>query len=127
MELLPLALFTFTHHVTKKKGEYILLGSVRALLKDANLEGNKFWGTIFVRNLSYRKKVKVVYSVDNWKSTKEVDASFQCPFDEQHEIWHFSTPVEPGTDHVEFAIAYTVNDAIYWDNNLYRNYTRTVA
>lgn len=89
---------------------------------------------ITLRNIALAKNVKVVYTTDNWATTKVVYATYRPiwsnpegfdptanPNSMGFEEWDFSLPVTDGTT-VEYAIAYTVNGQTYWDNNFGSNY-----
>lgn len=89
---------------------------------------------ITVRNIAPVKNVKVVYTTDNWATTKVVNATYRPiwanpegfdptpnPNSMGFEEWDFSLPVTEGTT-VEYAISYTVNGQTYWDNNFGNNY-----
>lgn len=92
------------------------------------------WGShVTVRNLAYTKDVKVIYSTDNWATTKTATATYNPHFwfssystianpnAMGFEEWSFSLDI--GTaNQVEYAISYTVNGQTYWDNNFGRNY-----
>ena len=85
--------------------------------------GCDIMGEIILKNLAYNKTVNVVYSTDNWKTTKTLGAYYGHTFNltENSEIWYFHTVI-PGTQ-MKFAISYTVNGATYWDNNNGADYT----
>ncbi|NQY65361.1 MAG: hypothetical protein HRT38_16920 [Alteromonadaceae bacterium] len=95
--------------------------------------GNKqFTGRIALKNLSYLKSVKVVYSQDNWQTSKIIDAKYggnpfrygygshQNPNSFNVETWTFSEYVSP--ERGEFFVDYEVNGQHYYDNNHGVNY-----
>lgn len=88
---------------------------------------NNFTGAVQLKNLGYEKDVKVVYSTDNWKTTKNINASFEYtsnPYVENAiEVWHYSVPVN--TNSVQYRVEYTVNGTTYVDDNFGANYTVT--
>ncbi|MCX7923958.1 MAG: CBM21 domain-containing protein [Clostridia bacterium] len=85
-----------------------------------------FIGTIYLKNLGYDKVVKVVYSYDNWVTTKECTATYQANVGNNTESWTFQGSVPTQATEVKFAIAYTVNGVTYWDNNFNSNYTLSI-
>ena len=103
----------------------------------SSLYTSSFNGNILVRNLAYTKDVTVVYSTDNWATTKTVKASYVGPrfywgyasVDSPNalgiEYWTFSATLE-NAKQISYCISYTVNGVTYWDNNFGGNYTLTV-
>lgn len=92
------------------------------------------WGSnITVRNLAYTKSVKVIYSTDNWATSKTAVATYSPIFWSSSyaqianpnamgfEEWNFQLDIGSASQ-VEYAISYTVNGQTYWDNNFGRNY-----
>ncbi|GAA5185118.1 carbohydrate-binding protein [Niveibacterium umoris] len=86
-----------------------------------------------VRNLAYAKEVKVVYTTDNWATTKVATATYSKDFWNSSyytipnpnvmgfEEWRYTLDIGNATQ-VEYAISYKVNGVTYWDNNYGRNY-----
>ncbi|XP_054640168.1 protein phosphatase 1, regulatory subunit 3Db [Dunckerocampus dactyliophorus] len=92
-------------------------------------------GTIQVLNLDYEKKVVVLYSFTNWRTSTDTTASWVSPgaHGEHHvpgtDVFRFRLPVppfilQPGSV-LEFAICYHVKGSDHWDNNCGRNYKLT--
>lgn len=92
------------------------------------------WGShITLRNIAYTKNVNVVYSTDNWATTKVVAATYDPyfwfssysnianPNAMGFEEWRFTLDIGNATE-IQYAISYTVNGQTYWDNNFGRNY-----
>lgn len=92
------------------------------------------WGShITVRNLAPAKSVNVIYSTDNWVTSKTAIATYSSTFWSSSyaqipnpntmgfEEWNFQLDVG-SANQVEYAISYTVNGQTYWDNNFGRNY-----
>ena len=89
-------------------------------------------GGIFLQNLGPEKRVEVIYSTDGWRSQSTVEANYQyryyygystteSPNQYGVEYWSFHTKL-PHAEALELAVAYRVNDKIYWDSNLATNY-----
>jgi len=77
--------------------------------------------TIILRNIKYRKIVKIVYSHDNWKTVRESNAWFSNMLrGGELEQWHFNIPGK--NSNTQFAISYKVDGQEFWDNNYGRNY-----
>ncbi|NQZ09084.1 MAG: hypothetical protein HRT35_18155 [Algicola sp.] len=95
--------------------------------------GNKlFSGRVAINNLAYSKVVKLVYSQDNWQTSKAVYAEFggspltygygsvQNPNGNNIEAWTFSEYVS--AERGEFYVDYEVLGQHYYDNNHGLNY-----
>ncbi|QUH30302.1 carbohydrate-binding protein [Vallitalea guaymasensis] len=95
------------------------------LLNECNRNDNFLSGSIYLKNLGYDKNVKVRYTLDNWKTYSEVDASYTRSYDNNTELWSFYTGGNnyQWDNDCEFAISYTVNGVTYWDNNFGSNYS----
>lgn len=91
-------------------------------------------GSVIVKNLAQIKKVEIVYTVDNWQSQSVAEGEF-CPLYQtgahdmlrspnwhNTEIWTFKASGFPPVGMLMFYIRYTVNGAIYYDNNFRNNY-----
>ncbi len=97
-----------------------------------------FYGQVLIKNLAYDKKVKIIYSTDNWATTKTANCTFVpvnyfpygssviYPNEAGVERWNYSIEVPLNSSSVKFAIAYEVNGVTYWDNNYDKNYTTIV-
>lgn len=111
------------------------------LLKDVNVYAGEdrhnfadtwVYGVVSLKNLGFAKQVKVVYSTNNWATTKTATATFNSNFwyglpttnpnALGVEEWNFALDVGTATQ-VKYAISYTVNGQTYWDNNFGANYT----
>ncbi|MCT4688749.1 carbohydrate-binding protein [Vallitalea sp.] len=88
---------------------------------------NSLWGYIFLKNLSYDKKVIVRYTTDNWQTYHDINAHYNCKYDNDIELWSFNTIKEkspfPVNSSGEYVIGYTINGVTYWDNNFGDNYS----
>lgn len=83
-------------------------------------------GKIALKNLAYSKTVKVVYSYDNWATTKTAYAAYMQPVGSSCEYWAFSMNIPAGKNNVRFAISYTANGLTYWDNNFGYDYNLNI-
>lgn len=100
---------------------------------NSNLNLNTYAGWVTVKNLAPVKQVKVIYSTDGWQTSKTAvgvfnpnywylqSVSLPNPNTHGFEEWYYSLDVGTAL-HVDYAIQYTVNGQIYWDNNFGRNY-----
>ncbi|KAI8817819.1 putative phosphatase regulatory subunit-domain-containing protein [Fimicolochytrium jonesii] len=98
-------------------------------------EDSTLSGEVLVRNYAFQKCVTIHYSIDNWRTSADVDATFATAVS-------FSTPGFVGVDRfrfmldlgrefgpktldatVAFAVRYEVAGSTEWDNNYGRNYT----
>jgi hypothetical protein len=75
-----------------------------------------------VQNLSYQKTVGIVYTTNNWITTRIAYLHYNRTMSSGLEVWTVDVPVGPAAA-VEFALFYRVNSIEYWDNNFWRNYT----
>jgi len=93
-----------------------------------------FYGQVLVKNLAYNKKVKIIYTTDNWATTKVLNCEFVSthyfpygstviyPNNAGVERWSFNANIPLNTTSVKYAISYEVNGVTYWDNNYGKNY-----
>lgn len=124
----------------KQDAGTMLSANLNVIVGDANLyafnDGVEFTGVINVKNLAYGKRVKVVYSTDNWQTVKEIDARFEknysygytnvvSPNENGIENWTFRVSIPERINSVEFAVVYQVEGAEFWDNNFGQNYRVT--
>ena len=83
-------------------------------------------GIVRVANIGYHKCVRVRYSINNWVTFYDVMASYvQNSCDGPTDRFSFTivapAALGPGSK-ISFAVSYTVNDTMYWDNNNGSNY-----
>ncbi len=77
---------------------------------------------VAVKNISYSKDVKVVYTTDNWATTKVAKLSYDySDVDSNVDFFSINLDVD-NTTGFEFCVSYTVNGVTYWDNNFGANY-----
>jgi hypothetical protein len=100
----------------------------------SNTANNAF--TIFadVRNLNPAKIVSLVYTTDNWNTTKTTALHFNpittvgaqqyltSPNRFGIERWSTSIDLPSSVNSIQYAISYQVNGITYWDNNFGKNY-----
>jgi len=90
--------------------------------------GATLFGAIAVRNLAFKKHVKVRITLDGWKTSSDIKAKFvQSEFNGHIDRFFFMKPLvdqtfEEISQDIEFAVCYTVNETEYWDNNGGANY-----
>ncbi len=106
---------------------------VYSLITSSNTN-HYLYGSVDVRNLGYDKQVDIIYTTDNWQTTKVAAASYSGPYVYYGyssfvnpnkygiERWNFKTEIG-ASDTVTFAVSYRVNGVTYWDNNEGLNYT----
>ena len=90
-------------------------------------------GEIFVRNLSFNKRVGIRLSANDWFSFQDTDASFHGTVAvaeglSQVEVWKFKTPelnLDQGSPAFKFAVYYNNldNGEWFWDNNFAQDYS----
>jgi hypothetical protein len=79
-----------------------------------------------IRNISFTKEVKVLYTTNNWVTSQTKSLTFNS-YESNNattdfERWTISFSV-PKTTKVIYALSYKVNGITYWDNNFGKNYT----
>jgi hypothetical protein len=91
-----------------------------------------FRAEFIVPNWGYSKNVEVHYSYDNWATSHIGQASFmrdrmegyswvKYPNANNMEVWSFysngTEAQDESASNIQFAVKYTVNDTVYWNNN----------
>ena len=83
-------------------------------------------GTVRVTNISFAKEVTVRFTLDDWKSYRDIWADyFSSSMDGKTDKFWFriAVPVDSPVDQeIKFAIRYCIGGREFWDNNLNRNY-----
>ena len=83
-------------------------------------------GSIRVTNLGFAKEVTVRFTLDHWKTFRDVWADyFSTSVDGKTDKFRFrmTIPVDSAFElEVKFAIRYCVGGREFWDNNFNRNY-----
>lgn len=89
----------------------------------------QFRGSVATKDLgTAAKAVKIVYSTDNWATTKVLgtNAVYSSGAKGGVTTWSFYEPASPQMNMTyQFAVSYEYNGATYWDNNGSQNYTVT--
>ena len=84
-------------------------------------------GTIQVTNISFAKEVTVRFTLDDWKSYRDIWADYlSSSMDGKTDKFWFrvTIPLDSTVDlEMNFAIRYCIDGQEFWDNNLNRNYT----
>lgn len=82
-------------------------------------------GTVRVRNLDFHKSVQIRYTLDNWKSFSDLQASYvpnSCDgFADKFQFLLYAHTVRVGQT-LEFAVRFMCKGCQYWDNNSGANY-----
>ena len=89
-------------------------------------------GEIFVKNLSFNKRVRIRLSANGWASFQDTDALFSgnvavAEGDSQVEVWKFKTPelnIDTSRPDFKFSVFYNDLDTgeWFWDNNFDQDY-----
>ncbi len=112
-------------------GRQFVLGKPAVFVKNAGTfeyqDRCSFVGQLVLKNLGYTKNVNIVYTTDDWATTKVGAASYDDGpyFNNNSEDWSFNLTVPGAPAEVSFAVAYDVNGVTYWDNNFGANYQLT--
>lgn len=98
----------------------------KVMLENCVITDMSITGVVRVANIGFHKSVRLRYSINNWVSFYDIMASYiQNSCDGPTDRFSFNlvapSAVGPGSK-IAFAVSYTVNDTIYWDNNGGRNY-----
>lgn len=84
-------------------------------------------GTVRVKNIAFAKEVTARYTVDQWKSYRDVWADYvPKSSDGETDRFQFRVSIPQDVDvgaKLEFAIRYRTAGEEYWDNNFNRNYS----
>ena len=83
-------------------------------------------GSIRVTNIGFTKEVTVRFTLDNWKSYRDIWADYlSSSMDGKTDKFWFriTVPADSPVDiEMKFAIRYCIGGQEFWDNNLDRNY-----
>ena len=81
-------------------------------------------GNILVKNRSYQKIITVIYTDDNWATTKSAAATYVATLPSGVEYWGFSAPVSAAapSDNLQLAFEYVHAYGTAYDNNYGDNY-----
>lgn len=115
---------------------YPLLLSFSTFNHCFNAKTNCFIGAIHLKNLNYQKKVRIIYSLDNWITKDFINAyynsyfypsyseSIMSPNDNGVEIWNFQKDIEIGKleEKIVFYVVYESAEGLFKDDNFGCNY-----
>jgi hypothetical protein len=99
-----------------------------------NTSNNAFSVNADVRNLNPTKIVNLVYTTDNWSTTKTAPLRFNPTITvgaQQYlsspnrfgiERWSANIDLPATVNRIQYAVSYKVNGVTYWDNNFGKNY-----
>lgn len=77
-----------------------------------------------VKNLTLHKKVTLIYSTDNWTTTKTLPGVFGVQVNPDYDSWSFPGLSFASGTTIKYAIAYDPQGyGTIWDNNFGENYT----
>jgi len=97
-------------------------------LEHCTLKERSLTGTVKVKNLAFRKSVKVRITFDTWKSYTDLECQYVKDTyyaDEERDTFSFETCLSGELrphERVEFAVLYEVDGAQHWDSNGGENY-----
>ena len=95
-------------------------------LENAVFCGFSMTGTVKVKNIAFVKEVTARYTVDGWKSYRDVWADYvPKSSDGKTDRFQFRISIPHELDvggKLEFAVRYRTAGKEYWDNNFHRNY-----
>lgn len=85
------------------------------------------WGDILVRTQGPwdgGRTVKVVYTTDNWQTTRTANASYAATLPSGVELWNYNAPTGTASDYSKLRLAFQYNwqGGSAWDNNYGLNY-----
>ena len=78
---------------------------------------------LIVKNISYDKDIKVIYTTNNWESQGAVIGIYSGDLENGYEKWKASGGMWDGAHELEYYISYEVNGVTYYDNNFGENYS----
>jgi hypothetical protein len=101
----------------------VRLMGVRCSPAGGSPDGWVFEGRVALRNLGFQKQVNIVYTTDDWATTRVTVAWYNGVLEDGLEVWVFSVAANHAVPPKhEFAISYAVNGQTAWDNNAGRNF-----
>ena len=121
----------------KNEGHFI---TVPALQNEASREyltetaQTRVYGTLLIKNLSYRKKVIVEYTLDNWATAAQVKATYMPVFMYNYtnidspnangvEYWSFEVLVPGQVSNLKYQIRYFMDEKVTVDDNFGEYYS----
>lgn len=86
-------------------------------------------GYIIVKNFSFEKKITIRYTLTDWKTYSDIEGFFVNSIDSQFDRFMFTIRIDTSlldnpskSNKIFFAIIYSYNNQIYWDNYYGKNY-----
>jgi hypothetical protein len=77
---------------------------------------------LLVRNLAYDKHVALVYTTDDWKTTRNLAATYDHGGQDGGEVWRALVPLDASVTDVKLAAVAQQNATEAWDNDFGRNF-----
>lgn len=81
-------------------------------------------GQILVKNMCYKKRITIRYTLTDWRTFSDTDAFFVNSIDAKQDRFMFTLRVNKSlldntneTVGITFALKYEFQDIVYWDNN----------
>ena len=111
------------HKPTSDDGRDVYLQSLELQQDTKTLRGS-----IFIRNISFHKRVVVRFTLDDWQTVSEVTAEYSEPISGGYaDQWTFGIKLQDMLARIEekkmfMALRYTVDGRDIWDNNSDQNY-----
>ena len=112
-----------TYHTSKGFDERVVREKV--LLEYCRIEdSNTLSGFVQVANLTYHKKVFVLYTYDNWSSTEKAMATYRKSFGNyESDQFQFEIQLKKDFSSMEFVLCYESDGCgVFWDKNNGKNY-----
>jgi len=81
--------------------------------------------SLLVRNLAYAKHVDVVYTTDDWKTTRKAAATYDHGGEDGGEVWRALVPLDGDVSAVKLAAVAEQLGEQAWDNDFGKNFECT--
>jgi hypothetical protein len=98
-------------------GDHGPQGPVREVLASWSAKDNVLRGSVLLENLAYDKEVKLLYSMDGWRTVNEASATFERTAKHGLENWSFQAPIPAPEHRVDFVVKYGVSGEKHLGNN----------
>lgn len=85
-----------------------------------------FEGSLLIANLCFKKDIIVRYTMDDWRSSKDIRPVFKCSLPSKLDIFQFFIRDASSNGNpykLEFAIRYVINGVEHWNNNNGNNFS----
>ncbi|PAA65487.1 hypothetical protein BOX15_Mlig015760g1 [Macrostomum lignano] len=97
-------------------------------LSNLYFDGLTAKGSVSVKNISFKKRVFVRVSFDQWASYRDFDATYASSQDSRQDSFVFSFPCPADLERgFEFCVCFEAEGQAFWDSNLGANYKVSVA